>query len=344
MAKGKYWILFLGLLAGLLVAAHKQVEAAGALPRVVSIGTNPAGTLFYAIGSGLAKVISERSPIRAKVQAYAGTTVFMVLVNTGEVELGVNNAIDMHLAYRGIDRRYPTIPNVRLLQRGAPLLTGMLVRNDSGIRSVKDVKGKRVAAEFKAQVAVWYNMTAALANGGLTWDDVKPVPVSNVNEGVDALIEGRVAVALHALGAGKVKEADASIRGGARFVSLDTSPEAVKRMQKVAPYRARVFKAGSSTAVREDTALLDYDIYLTASKDLSDDAAYEITKSLWDFSKELKPIHPRFAEWVPKRAVHPGATIPYHPGAIRFYQERGAWTSEMDRVQLRLLKEAGSKR
>ena len=62
---------------------------------------------------------------------------------------------------------------------------------------------------------------ARLATGNLTWDDVKVVPVPAVNEGIDALIQGRADVSNHTVGSAKIKEADAAI--GVRFVALDCS-------------------------------------------------------------------------------------------------------------------------
>src|SRR4026209_1651048 len=70
----------------------------------VAIGSNPPGSLFYAVGSGLAKVISESTPIQAQVQPHAGTSTFLPLIDSGELDLGVVNAVDMALAYRGPER------------------------------------------------------------------------------------------------------------------------------------------------------------------------------------------------------------------------------------------------
>lgn len=82
-----------------------------------------------------------------------------------------------------------------------------------------------------------------------------------------------------------------------------------------------------------------YDIYLVSRAELPDDAVYQMVKALWENYKEFAPIHPLLKEWTPERFVSKEARIPYHPGAVKFYKERGAWTSEMEKLQTALLAE-----
>ena len=325
----------------LVLLAALATPAAAQLPRSVTLATNPPGTVYYTFGSGLAKVISG-GPFQVSIQPYAGSSTFLPLLNTGEVELGIVNAVDMGLSYRGpkfqIGGRnpFPHAPNVRLVMRGSPLLVGLLVRKDSPIKTVHDVKGKRMTGEYPAHLAVWYNMFGHLASAGLTWSDVKVIPVPAVNEGVDALIQGRADVTEHAINAAKIKEADASI--GVRHVSIDCSPAGEKRLKQAVPgYYGRIVKPGEATAVVEDTCFIAYDTYLSAGKGVPDAVVEAALKSVWENTDKLAPIHPLFKEWTRERAVDHEATIPYHPGAVRFYKERKVWTAEMDAVQQKLL-------
>jgi len=332
-------VVRLAVVVGLVVALASP--AAAQLPRSVTLATNPPGTVYYTFGSGLAKVISG-GPFQVAIQPYAGSSTFLPLLNTGEVELGIVNAVDMGLSYRGpkfqIGGRnpFPHAPNVRLVMRGSPLLVGLLVRKDSPIKTVHDVKGKRMTGEYPAHLAVWYNMFGHLASAGLTWSDVKVIPVPAVNEGVDALIQGRADVTEHAINAAKIKEADASI--GVRHVSIDCSPAGEKRLKQAVPgYYGRIVKPGEATAVVEDTCFIAYDTYLSAGKGVPDAVVEAALKSIWENTDKLAPIHPLFKEWTRERAVDHEVTIPYHPGAVRFYKERKVWTAEMDAVQQKLL-------
>jgi len=319
-----------------------RASAQGPLPKSVTVGTNPAGTVYFALASGIAKVVSGAAGYQMVVQPHAGTSTMLPLINSGEMEFGIQNGVDLWLAYRGpayqIGGRNPFAhsPNVRLVMRGAPLMVGLLVRKESPIKNVHDVKGKRFTGEYRAHLAVWYNMFGHLASAGLTWSDVKVVPVNTVNDGVDALLQGRADVTQHALNSAKVKEADAAV--GVRHISDDCSPHGEARMKKAVPgYYPRIVKPGAITGVVEDTCVVAYDTYFFAGKAVPDQVVEAALKAVWEGGEQLVPIHPMFKEWTQDRAVDPDASIPYHPGAVRFYKERNVWKSGMDQVQQKLL-------
>jgi hypothetical protein len=151
-----------GGLLGLIAVMAVAPAAAQGPP--VSIGTNPPGTVFHAVGSGLAKMVSEAGKVRMSVQPYTGSSTFISLLNTGEMDFGVTNAVDMALAFQGPGFKvggrtpFPHAESLRLAMRGAPLLVWPLVRKDSPIRSIHDGRGKRVTGEYPAHLAAWYNM------------------------------------------------------------------------------------------------------------------------------------------------------------------------------------------
>jgi TRAP transporter TAXI family solute receptor len=313
------------------------------LPTAVTLGTNPAGTVFYALGSGLAKVISGATPIQVVVQPYTGTSTFIPLTNAGELDFGVVNAVDMALSYQGPGRlkiggRNPFLhtPNVRLVMRGSPLLVGLLVRKDSPIKNIHDIKGTRLTGEYPAHLAVWYNMYGFLSNAGLTWNDVTVVPVPAVNEGVDALVQGRADVSMHALNSAKIREADAAV--GVRHIGLDCSPEGEKRLRKAVPgYYPYPMKKGQAVGLVEDSCINAYDIYLLTHKAVPNQVVSTVLKGIWDNVDKLPPLHPVFKDWTRERAVDPDVTVPYHPAAIDFYKEKKVWSAKLDEAQRNLL-------
>jgi uncharacterized protein len=313
------------------------------LPKSVTIGTNPAGTVFYALAGGLASIISNSAPFPAVIQPYTGTSTFLPLLDNGEIDFGIINAVEMNLAYQGPARfkvsgrnPLPHVPNTRLIMRGSPLQVSLVVRRDSTVKTIHDVKGKRVTGEYPANIAIWFHVFTGLASGGLTWNDVKVVPVPAVNEGVDAVVQGRADVSNHAIGAAKIKEADASV--GVRFVSLDCSPQGEERVKNAVPgYYVTTIKSGSSTGVVGDTCVLTYDIYLVGHKALRGEVVQAALKSIWDNVDKLPPLHANFKDWTRERAASADVTIPYHPAAVQFYKEKGTWSAKMDEAQKRLV-------
>src|SRR5215813_10500409 len=105
-----------------LTPAFRQRGAGAATAKSVTIGTNPAGTVFYALAGGLASVISGAAPFQAVIQPYTGTSTFLPLLDSGEIDFGVINAVEMNLAYQGPARfkvagknPLPHVPNTRLI-------------------------------------------------------------------------------------------------------------------------------------------------------------------------------------------------------------------------------------
>ena len=102
--------------------------------KTANVGSNPPGTAFYSVASGLSKVVTDAGVVKLTVQPHSGSSTFLPLLDSGELEFGVNNAVDMALALRGpafkIGGRnpFPHTPNARLVMNGSPLLVGLLVR------------------------------------------------------------------------------------------------------------------------------------------------------------------------------------------------------------------------
>jgi TRAP transporter TAXI family solute receptor len=315
-----------------------------ALPAVAqkaaTLGTNPPGSVFYAIASGLTKVAADGGSVQLTVQPYSGTSTFVPLLESGEIEFGVNNAVDMGLAQRGqafkIGGRnpFPHAPSLRLVMRIAPLVVAPLVRRDAPIKTMHDVKGKRVTGEYPANLAIWYNVFGALSSAGLGWSDVRVIPVPGLNEGIDALVQGRADVSSYALNSAKVKEADAAV--GLRHLSIDCSAEGEQRLRTAVPgYYPRRLKKGEGTAVLDDICVIGYDVYLVAGKSADDKTVQAVLAAIADNAAKLAPYHPVLRDFSREQMVTVDITIPYHPAAARFFRERGMWTPEIEQAQQR---------
>src|SRR2546428_13481538 len=145
----------LGIIATLVCLLAPAVSAQPS----AMIGTNPPGSVLYVVGNALAKVATEAGTARLTVQPYSGSSTFLPMLESGELELGVNNAIDVGLAYNGpgfkIGGRnpFPHTPRLRPVVPRFPVMVAAVVRRASPIKTIHDVKGKRVTRADPANLA-----------------------------------------------------------------------------------------------------------------------------------------------------------------------------------------------
>jgi len=327
-----------------LAAAPLGFASAQDVPKVMNLATHGVGSVLNAAGIGLAKVIGTHIDTQVKVMPSAGPTQWLPQIATGEVHMGVLNNYDA-LHGRRADAGYEKALGgkgapIMLLTSGTRNWLGPLASAESGIKSCADLKGKRIVSRYTGSVGVTAQGAAMMANCGVSAGEFKEVAVAGgPDKGIQALMDGTADVASSAaVGMGIIAELDA--KKGARFVALDPSPEAWARFRqhfpaspkKLEPDKARV-------GVHEPIYIAEYPFYLVAAQSLSEEAAYRIVKVLWEKNAELFPLHARLRDWVKERFVDEDATIPYHPGAVRFYKEAGAWSPRMDQVQAKLLKQ-----
>ncbi len=322
------------ILAFVLIAS----VAASPLPKTIVLGANPPGTLFYVLCAGFGKVVSAHTPMKVEIFPQGGT-VWYPMLESGEVHFGIQVPGDILTAYKG-EAIYekPTKGKgfpLRTLMLGTPLQVGLVVPGDSDIKGPEDIRGKRMAVNYGAFYSSTLSVRALLANLGLTPKDVNGLTVTGVASGVRAVIEGRADLGMGAVGAGFIKELKAA--RGARFLPLDTSSEAIKRMQKVHPGYYPINVKPGPDGITEEIPVLGKDLTLVVSERLSDDVAYHITKALWENYKELAPMHPRLKLWTPDRFASTRAVVPYHSGSIKWYMEKGVWTKELEEHQKELL-------
>jgi uncharacterized protein len=308
----------------------------------LDIVTLPQGSVAYGAGVAIAGVVSNKSPNQMLPVPVAGQSVTVPMVNEGRAAFTLVNVGDSDQAFRGVkpfyDRRFP---NLRLAGVGYENYTAILVTIKSGIRGKEDLKGRYAAGGLDAHQTCKELATASLANLGMSWDDFKIIPVPSVVPSIQSLT-GRAEVApCAAPGMGVTKEVN--LRTPVKFLAIDPSPEAVARARAVFPgVRAVKLPAGTTDGIIEDTWVLGYDFYLVTHAQLNDAAVYATVKAVWDNIPDLVAASPTFKTWQQTRMPNADVTLPYHPGAIRFYKEKGVWTSAMEAQTQKLLADAKS--
>ena len=308
----------------IVLALGFALAVSGAQAQPLGLGTSPQGTLTYAIGAAVAKVLGEKGSLQSRVQPSSGTGTMIPLVDSGEIDVGFANTLELWDAFHGkgtFDKR-PN-PNLRTLAVIFPIKVGLFVRADSPIKSIKDMKGKTIAYGFTSQEIIKLTVDAMLATEGLTAADLKTVLVPNLVRGVDELIAGRVDITTFAVGSAKVAEADASV-GGIRYISLANTPEATAAMQKVfrTAYMARVEPAPNYAGVKEPTYMMGYDYTIFANKDVKPERAKAITRLIAENKDALAQGQPLFRQMQTER-LFSQIDVPFHDGAVAYFREKG---------------------
>jgi uncharacterized protein len=332
-------MIFSGAAVALTMAA-----AAPASAQTLALAADRPGSTFYTIGSGVAVVANKHSDLKIIVRPYSGPAVYAPIVNSGEVPVAVMSSSSAYQAFTGDNEQKKAYRNLRLVRAGsASLMLGFLVRKDGPIKTFADLKGKRISSDFGGHLAIANSVEASLKIAGYTWKDVTPVPVAGANDGIDALVAGRLDATWASLGQPRAREADTQI--GVRYLTVPDDPKAVKiyREQAFPGARIAVAKSGVVPGVDGPTRLLAYDAYVVASKDVPDATITKLLNGLWTGTNELLPMHPSMRGFTQDASVTDAPVIPYHPAAVAFYKEKKLWNAEEQKLQDALLAEAGKK-
>lgn len=228
------------------------------------------------------------------------------------------------------------MPDLRLLICLWPIRHSYLVRADSGMETIEDLRGKRVVTDLSANAFLGPYHRAILATGGLTENDVIAVNAAGLPDGLKLLTEGRADATPAAIDLALVRQAGVAIPGGVRYLRLGSvdpkAPETVPGAS-VAVVRPTAVTTGFDAPMR----LPQFRTFLNTSVHLSEADAYAITRIVYEHWDELKRRFPVLAE-TPREALVPAdVPIPYHAGAIAYYREQGLWTESHRANQKRLL-------
>lgn len=333
-------ISFVALSCLIVVAGCQQSGTEGgappAEPNQVTIGSNPSGTNVYAVAAGLAKVLQEQAGIRASIRPFSGSSVYLPMLQRGEISLGLNTSIDSYLSYQGLPPYTDRMANLRALGVMFALPIMYMTAAESGLTRIEDLRGKRVVVTFRANAALEQLHNAILATGGLSPDDVQALTVAGVPEAARMLTEGRADAIPIGLGTALGLQVHSSLSGGIRYLTM--GQDEAKLAEGMPGSHVVTITPGPTTIGMEGpTKVANVVDFLNASTHMSDDLAYRVIKTLHENFEQLR------RDYAPMRSTPPDAIAPadsfhpYHPGAIRYYREAGLWTEAHQRNQDRLL-------
>ena len=306
---------------GIATAGIVLCGIVGAEAQTIGIGITKGGA-NPAIGAAIASIVSRYSDLNMRTQAFSSGTRYAPLLDIGEVEFGVGNVSQFALLMQGTftanDRPKP---NIRLVASLMPFRGGFLVKADSNIRSLSDLKGRKIGAGFPGQPLALVMHEAYLANGGLTYDDVVPVPATTMRSHWDLFKQGRIDGVMMSIGSGVVKELMATL-GDVRYLSMDDSSESLAKLKQALPgaYFVTVGPSDNLDGAAEKFVTVAYDYGLWSAANVSDDMVYRVVKALHQNSQEFQEVSPLMTLYDSK-AISRAQGVPYHSGALHYFRE-----------------------
>ena len=311
------------------------------------VATQAVGTSYYALATGIAKIVTENTSYNATVLPYSGADAWMPEIKDGTINSGIIAAMDLVWAYTGTVNYDEKHDNLRLVMSGNwSNHCTMTVLAGSGITSIQDLKGKRVGYEYGGNKLTVLLVDAALESVGMTIKDCVAVPVPDLNAGLRALQERRVDCVFSGANTAPTSlQLDEAV--GIRvlpignFTPADIANGVPERIQAIYD---RLVPGATATicpavgTIKEPTVLTAYPIQMTIVTEVSADDVYAIVKAIYDKHVDLASAHVWGTEWIPANYVVEGFQVPYHDGAVKFYKEVGLWTEAAEATQQALLK------
>jgi TRAP transporter TAXI family solute receptor len=293
-----------------MLAATAGIAAA----QTVGLATMTPGSLNHTTGSAIAKVVKEKAGINALVQPTAGETVIIPLVGRGETDFGLANALEVSVVNEN-----NRLPDLRLIGVLHPLPTAWFVRKDSAMRSMADLKGKKVTWGFSAQRTIDIVAKAMLATVGLTDKDVTPVLVPNVVRGADDFVAAAVDTFYFAFGAPKVREVDATV-GGIRALEVPESGMPAARKFYADGYLAPAAPGPFYIGVDKPMGVYTWDNLIFTHAKVKDEVVYKLVEAMVKNKNDMVAIQPALRGFRPE-VMYKKFSTPYHPGALKYFAD-----------------------
>lgn len=330
--KQKHWLVALIFLVALSLVvvgcggggAGGDKKAAPAKIQNINIATATTGGVYYPLGNAMSQLFNQKIPgIKASAGATAGTPQNILLMQKKEAEVAfAQNGVAFY-AYNGKEmfKDKPT-KFLRGITNLYPNVMHIVVAANSSIKSVKDFEGKKFVPGAIGS-ATEINSKEILSLYGLDYKDKKNVKGEYLgySEAAEALKDGRVDGILIAGGLPTSSVLDAASSLKIRILSIE--PEMIAKLKETMPWYYEItIPKGTYIGQTEDVKTVAVANLLICRDDLSNELVYNMTKALHDNQKDLVAAHSAAKDMKLQDALK-GMTVPMHPGAEKYYKEKG---------------------
>ena len=316
----KRWttILVAALAAFGLATAHAQDKK-----NRISIGTGGTGGVYYPLGGGLAAVLTKYVPgLDATAEVTAGSIANLQLIDAGKSEIAFTMADAAWDAYNGLDKFKEKVP-LRTLVVFYPNRMHVVTVEGTGVNKMTDLKGKRVSTGAPVSGTEVMSNRLLEAFGIDASKDITRERLS-VAESVNAIKDGKIDAFTWVGGVPTPAITDLAATPGKKIKLIDHGDGAEGMRKKYGPiYVKNRVLANAYPGETRETTNVDVWNLLVVPANADEKLVYEITKTLFEKKDELVKVH-KDAMFLEMANQMTGASpIPFHPGALKYFKEKG---------------------
>ena len=285
------------------------------------LATGGTGGTYYPFGGAIANIWNTKiENMNVTAQATGASAENLRLINKGDAEFGTVQNDVMDYAFNGTDMfAGEKISNIATIGTLYPEVIQIAVSENSGINSIYDFKGKRISVG-DAGSGVEFNAKQIMEGYGLTFNDIKKSNLS-FKESAEAIQNGTLDGCFITAGVPNAALQELAFSAGLKLIPVSGN-EAATVMDKYGYYTATTIPGGTYKGSDEDVPALAIKATLAVSASLDEDTVYEMTKALFENLQELGNAHAKGKEVSAASAVT-GVSVPFHPGAVKYYKEIG---------------------
>jgi uncharacterized protein len=290
----------------------------------ISIGTGGTAGVYYPLGGGLAAILSKFVPgIEATAEVTGGSVANLQLIGGGKSEVGFTMADSAWDAYNGLDRFKDKKVGVRTLAVFYPNRMQVATVEGRGIEKMSDLKGKRVATGSPSSGTEVMSMRLLEAFGLDPNKDVNRERLS-LAESVNALKDGKVDALTWVGGVPTPGLTDLAATPGKKIKLIDHGDGAEAMRKKFGPiYVKNRILANAYPGETRETTNVDVWNLLVVPESADENLVYQITKTLFEKKDELVKVHKDASFLSLDNQLTGASPIPFHPGALRYFKEKG---------------------
>ena len=296
-------------------------ETTGGDSQFLTIATGGVAGAYYPLGGALANIYNTIDGITANVQSTGASIENIGLIAEKEADVAFIQNDVTYYAWEGIESfdGKPVVENIRGLAVLYPEVVQIIAGSDSGINSVEDLKGKKVAVGAPGS-GTEVNARQILEAYGITYDDITEDFLS-FNEAADQLKNKQVDAAFVTAALPTSAVTEVTQTADIKVIPVDSS--IIDGLKAEYPFYAEVVVPGGTYKGNdEDVVATAVMAMLVVNEDLDEDLAYEMTKQMYEQIDTIIASHARGEDIKLEQALD-GMPITVHPGAQRYFDENG---------------------